>query len=62
MEEKERPRRKVTLKPECPECHSKGVEQAGPAGPTASALGKVLNVLRYHYTCRRCATHFLYQP
>lgn len=60
MEETERPRRKVTLKLECPACHSDDVKREGPAGPTASALGKVLNVLGYHCTCRKCQTHFLY--
>lgn len=61
MEHMELPRRKVMLKLECPGCHSKEVEREGPAGPTASGSGKVLNVLRYHCTCRKCATHFLYQ-
>lgn len=61
MEETARPKLKVTLKLECPACHSDDVKREGPAGPSASGSGKVLNVLRHHCTCRKCATHFLYQ-
>lgn len=61
MEDTERAMRKVMLKLECPTCYSKDVKREGPAGPTASGSGKVLNFLRYHCTCGKCATHFLYQ-
>lgn len=61
MEEMEWARGKAVLKLECPACHSNDVKRERPAGPTASGSGKVLNVLAYHCSCRKCSTHFLYQ-